>query len=861
MIYEIVHAVAGKGIIKGQTGFCPVAITAGTPKNVIKPLMDLAIGQVQHASRDQLDPEKRINHSQSDHDFYSHFPVKISGQRYNLLTRGSAGNAGYIVHQLLVSDENLWTCGPAAVLAANDHWFTQWSAAPQMLKPRTIEMQPLSPRICHQWKEATKDEGWAGVPVEAFEKKRACILFTNREAPSRSLLDLMVESQSLIRHQHRWDISFTVRAWQPFGPERPFWMTFDKGSQEAIDATRIEKAIRIDLTNQLDRATGKFAEEARSGNWVLLGETLASLSGLKLGQKVQEAEEELKLAPLVDGPVGQSSLNLAALQAVENPGSSTDSPTSSKSAVKSERSESDTVIADQAAAASGISIAVKASLGVLVLIGLAIAAYFGIGMLRGINQIADNMGNEGIAIIGNKNSSQDVADVAPETDEDETQVDSEPPEQTSEKAPLAANKDLRLTRAELNTGLQAVAAETTFADLPSPESIGETTLFTIFVPPHQAGFRENMSALVKTVDGSYPFRWADENRLELSIDSKIIAEIVVTSQREFANTDAPEGGPTATVAETSELVKFLWRWTEAATAMQNQALRIAAGELQIGLIGDRSPLRLALAAPNESLRVRLLDASFKPVAFHPHLKDYFRIKQEFDRFRWSVTDARLMEASSSDAEPSDEKSDSPTLGFEVRFENGVTYLLISDDYIRAKVYSLLKIDLEDNSDLKTLADELLQYHGPFGLVLKPEIEFGPGNGNAIQFVSNTRLGFNAPGDDVGRIEFLDIPDLDKADNPQEVFRQLEEFVAIKLMQFTNTSGSASKRVIERFGKGCLKAPQDHQKVKLAICGSLFEVLQPMLQQEIAFDVSRSGGVARDHFSVPVLSKTGDKAAE
>ena len=32
MIYEIVHAVANKGIIKGKSGFCPVAITEGTPQ-------------------------------------------------------------------------------------------------------------------------------------------------------------------------------------------------------------------------------------------------------------------------------------------------------------------------------------------------------------------------------------------------------------------------------------------------------------------------------------------------------------------------------------------------------------------------------------------------------------------------------------------------------------------------------------------------------------------------------------------------------------------------------------------------------------------------------------------------------------
>ena len=72
--------------------------------------MDLANNQVQHAN-----PLQTIGSGKSfifespigTRDFYSHFPVKISGQRYNLLTRGTlvslpSGNDSYIVHQILV---------------------------------------------------------------------------------------------------------------------------------------------------------------------------------------------------------------------------------------------------------------------------------------------------------------------------------------------------------------------------------------------------------------------------------------------------------------------------------------------------------------------------------------------------------------------------------------------------------------------------------------------------------------------------------------------------------------------------------------------------------------------------------------
>ena len=96
-----------------------------------------------------------------------------------------------VVHQLLLSEAELPNEGPAAMLANEKHWFTQWSANPQMLKPRAFESFPLSPRICNLWKETTGDPGWAGTPVEAWAKEESCALIATPEIKSRTVIQML----------------------------------------------------------------------------------------------------------------------------------------------------------------------------------------------------------------------------------------------------------------------------------------------------------------------------------------------------------------------------------------------------------------------------------------------------------------------------------------------------------------------------------------------------------------------------------------------------------------------------------------------------------------------------------------------
>ena len=298
MIFEIVSAVTEQGIIKGTDGFCPIAVTKGMPSVYIKTLFKIADRQVKEVAR----------LSKHGANFYSYFPLKLDRPRpCHLLTRGTfqgKNNNDYVVHQILIDKVGSITGGPAAFLSQAETWITCWSAKAQVLKPRDIPVgQPLSPRICENWERITGDSGWAGIPLEATEGKKSCILLTTNKVSSEDVLKLMLESQSLIPASKRWGIPMAISAWQPFGNKEKFWLALERGTQAAVETIHRADVTRFDLTQQTVRAIGKYSDEARSGVWTRFGESdesdlvkrepAESVDGLQLAATSEEKWAEV----------------------------------------------------------------------------------------------------------------------------------------------------------------------------------------------------------------------------------------------------------------------------------------------------------------------------------------------------------------------------------------------------------------------------------------------------------------------------------------------------------------------------------------------------------------------------------------
>ncbi len=263
MLNEMVLATIPQGLFKGTSGFCPVAVTKGMPKELIQLLADLGKRQYEMAVANQT----------LGREVFNHLPLTIKGRSMHLLARGiqlpskDPTRQKFVVHQLLLENVRDLTAGPAWVLANDKGWINQWNHEPQFLETREIDNCSLSPRICETWAQVTGDAGWAGVALEAWQRRKPFALVIPPTMPSRVVVDLFVEAQSLMDHHLRWKLPISIAAWHPSQDLQRMWVAYPAGSREAINSLRASDRVSVDISRKLEPATNSFSQVAKAGAW------------------------------------------------------------------------------------------------------------------------------------------------------------------------------------------------------------------------------------------------------------------------------------------------------------------------------------------------------------------------------------------------------------------------------------------------------------------------------------------------------------------------------------------------------------------------------------------------------------------
>ncbi len=292
MLHEMVSAPVPRGLFNGTSGFCPVAATNGMPRELIQLLADLSKRQY----------ETVIANKSLGREMYCYLPLTVKGKRLHLVTHGLQPprdeqlEQKYIVHQLLLENVRDLPAGPAWLLANDQVWISQWNVEPQYLEPRQIKSSVLSPRICETWTRVTGDAGWAGAALEAWQKRKPFVLIVPADKPTRPIIDMMVEAQSLMEPHLRWEMPISILSWHPTKNLQRIWAAYQAGTQQAISACRSANCVTLEITRKLEPAANSFSEVARSGSWARFHE-----SDNKRTKANNQAGDNAK-HPLFDGP-------------------------------------------------------------------------------------------------------------------------------------------------------------------------------------------------------------------------------------------------------------------------------------------------------------------------------------------------------------------------------------------------------------------------------------------------------------------------------------------------------------------------------------------------------------------------------
>lgn len=209
MSHEILYTSAPQGLKPGSRGFCTVVSTAGMAKNLAERLESFSGYRHAFMTHEAQGEQNPIN--------YAHYQTTIGGRKYHILSRIADAGLDYthrsnkLAHHVALEPSETANApgGPAWVMAAKGFFVEQWDGQVRTL-PAGRE-PPASDRptqICQRWKQLTGDAGWGGVLAESALRKGG--LMSVIFPAGTPVLDLVVESLSLLPPEKRWDVTFST---------------------------------------------------------------------------------------------------------------------------------------------------------------------------------------------------------------------------------------------------------------------------------------------------------------------------------------------------------------------------------------------------------------------------------------------------------------------------------------------------------------------------------------------------------------------------------------------------------------------------------------------------------------------------
>ena len=309
MSQEIIYTSAPQGLRPGSFGFCIVAMTTGMPTPLAERLESLSGYRHVYSPGDPRAVNNPVVHS--------HVQLKIGAQKYFVLSRLADAGFDYsqrtnkLVHHVALEPSELVPAGPAWVLSQPGYMVTSFSGQPHLLPAgRRTPAGEIPRTVCHRWGELTGDPGWGAVLASSALTGGALTAGAGRPVhlivpEGLDPLPLIVEAQSLLPSQRRWEVSFsTFFTRLPPGVECQ-WRCVLAGTPEATALAGMRGDLVIDLTRPLGPApetplsaaarTGVFPAEPAPTTRAI---PTTQAAPVQLARPVREsAAEELRLGP------------------------------------------------------------------------------------------------------------------------------------------------------------------------------------------------------------------------------------------------------------------------------------------------------------------------------------------------------------------------------------------------------------------------------------------------------------------------------------------------------------------------------------------------------------------------------------
>ncbi|MCL2118249.1 MAG: hypothetical protein FWH27_07465 [Planctomycetaceae bacterium] len=322
-MHELVYTSAPKGLKPGSQGFCTVACSIGMPPNLMMRLEALSGYRHLFPPGQQpcgMNPVVR-----------SHLIVRVGGTDWHVLSRIADAGIDYtqrsnkIAHHIVFDASGLSPAGPAALLACESRFFSDWDGEPKLItKPTAFPQVKSPPQICKSWERVTGDAGWGGVLADTVRDNRQVNLVVS---PEIDVTALFAESLALLPPDLRWQTTLTTYFTRFPSGIGCRWRCIMAGSPEMSQIGLTPDAMVIDLTQPLKTPVPTpLVKAARNGKAPTAFFNVGNIAGLSAAMDAErQRDEQVETA-------SKSPPNNAPLEAIPvvKPGKKAKSPKRSK---------------------------------------------------------------------------------------------------------------------------------------------------------------------------------------------------------------------------------------------------------------------------------------------------------------------------------------------------------------------------------------------------------------------------------------------------------------------------------------------------------------------------------------------------
>lgn len=257
-VQEIIYTSAQKGLKPGSSGFCTVVCTAGMDQRTASRLEGLS--GYRHPFEIN-DPRNPVN--------FQHITMRIGAANTHVMSRvcdagpDHTGRTNKLAHHIAFTQPPS-PSGPARLFEYSGLFASKWDGKTSQRAAVTLPSIPLADVTLSAWQNLAQDGGWAGYVAEQLisSKQPVYILFP----AGTDTLSLLKETLDVVPASRRWAVTFSTYYTNPVaGAECQLRFVLD-GTKDAIKLRNDARAVVVDLTTSLPKATGgELVTLARSG--------------------------------------------------------------------------------------------------------------------------------------------------------------------------------------------------------------------------------------------------------------------------------------------------------------------------------------------------------------------------------------------------------------------------------------------------------------------------------------------------------------------------------------------------------------------------------------------------------------------